>query len=122
MNRRGYQEGMTLVSWLVTLIGVGVVSLVVLRLVPIYIESYEVGSILQTMEADPGLKNSTRRQVRETFEKRLNINDISYVNNNLKISEVTGGLQLVVNYQARVHLFGNLDAVASFHKEAMIRN
>jgi hypothetical protein len=122
MSQPGYQGGVTLVSSLVALIGIGVASLVAIRLVPVYIEAYEVGSILQTMEADPALKSSTRGEVRATFEKRLNINNINYVNDDLKVNEIAGGLQLIVNYQSRVHLLGNLDAVASFHKEAMIRN
>lgn len=122
MNRYGYQEGMTLISWLVTLIGLGVVALMAIRLAPIYIEAYEVGSILQTMETDPELKNLTQSEVRRTFEKRLGVNDIDFIKDDLKVNEVAGGLQLIVNYQARVHLLGNLDAVASFRKEAMLRN
>lgn len=122
MNRYGYQEGMTLISWLVTLIGLGVVALMAIRLAPIYIEAYEVGSILQTMETDPELRNLTQGEVRRTFEKRLGVNDIDFIKDDLKVNEVAGGLQLIVNYQARVHLLGNLDAVASFHKEAMLRN
>ncbi|MDN5849756.1 MAG: DUF4845 domain-containing protein [Nitrococcus sp.] len=123
MNRLAHQEGMTLISWLVIVIGIGVAALVAIRLVPIYIESYTVGSILQTMEGDPGLRKSTRQEVRQTFGKRLDMNNIEHgIRNNLKINKVLGGLQLIVDYQARVHLLGNLDAVASFRKEAMIRN
>lgn len=122
MNRYGHQEGMTLISWLVTLIGLGVAALVAIRLAPIYIEAYEVGSILQAMETDPELRNLTQGEVRRTFEKRLDVNDIDFIKDDLKVNEVAGGLQLIVNYQARVHLLGNLDAVASFRKEAMLRN
>lgn len=121
MDRYGYQAGMTLVSSLVVLIGLGMTALVAIRLVPVYIEAYEIGSILQAMEADPGLRNSTRGEIQKTFEKRLNVNNIN-LENDLKMNDIAGGLQLIVNYQARVHLLGNLDAVASFRKEAMIRN
>ncbi|HET8700978.1 MAG TPA: DUF4845 domain-containing protein [Nitrococcus sp.] len=122
MDHDGYQGGMTLVSWLVTLIGFGVAALVAIRLAPVYIEAYEVGSILQSMETDPELKNSTRSDILETFEKRLDINNINHMNNDLKVNEIAGGMRLIVDYQARVHLLGNLDAVANFHKEATIRN
>ena len=123
MTRPGYQGGMTLVSWLVILFGIGTLTLVAIRLAPVYIEAYEVGSILQTMESDPELRQSTRREVWETLKKRLDINNISYiVAKNVKMNDVSKGLQLIVTYQARVHLLGNLDAVASFRKEAMIRD
>ncbi|MCO6439959.1 MAG: DUF4845 domain-containing protein [Nitrococcus mobilis] len=122
MTRLGHQGGMVLVSWLVTLCMVGTLILVAIRLAPVYIEAYEVGSILQSMAGDSGLRNSTRGEVWETFKKRLDINDINYiVRSDLAMNEVAGGLQLILAYQARVHLLGNLDAVASFRKEAMIR-
>ncbi len=122
MSRLGHQGGMALISWLVTLCVVGTLVLMVIRLAPVYIEAYEIGSILQSMASDSQLGNPTRREVWETFKKRLDINDIKYiVRSDLAMNEVAGGLQLIVAYQARVHLLGNLDAVASFRKEAVIR-
>lgn len=123
MIRPGSQGGMTLVSWLGILFVAGTLALVAIRLVPVYIEAYEIGSILQTMESDSELRQATRREVWETFKKRLDINDINYiVANNVKMNDVSDGMQLIVSYQARVHVLGNLDAVASFRKEAMIRD
>lgn len=123
MDRQNHQAGMTFVSWLVTLIGVGLVALVTIRLVPVYIEAYEVGSILRSMADDPQLKEPSQRELRRTFEKRLNINSIEFISeDDLKVKEVEDGLQLTVNYEARVDLLGNLDAVAHFHKEVTIRN
>lgn len=123
MNRLDNQEGMTLISWMVTLIGIGVALLVGIRLVPVYIEAYEVGSILQTMQGESGLRDSSKPEILKTFQKRLDINNIDNVSkDNLTMTKVRNGMQLVVNYQARVHLLGNLDAVASFRKEALIRN
>ncbi|WP_040661524.1 DUF4845 domain-containing protein [Nitrococcus mobilis] len=122
MSRFGHQGGMTLVSWLVALCLIGTFILMAIRLAPVYIEAYEVGSILQSMAGDSGLRNSTRGKVWETFKKRLDINNINYiVKSDVAMNEVADGLQLIVAYQARVHLLGNLDAVASFRKEAMIR-
>ena len=123
MIRPGSQGGMTLVSWLAILFVVGTLALVAIRLAPVYIEAYEIASILQTMESDPELRQATRREVWETFKKRLDINDINYiVANNVKMNNVANGMQLIVSYQARVHVLGNLDAVASFRKKAMIRD
>lgn len=123
MTRPGYQGGMTFISWLVIAFGLGTLTLVAIRLTPVYIEAYEVGSILQTMGSERALEGSTRREIWETFKKRIDVNDIDYIGaKNVKMNDVSKGLQVIVTYQARVHLLGNLDAVASFRKEAMIRN
>ncbi|MGD8709240.1 MAG: DUF4845 domain-containing protein [Ectothiorhodospiraceae bacterium] len=117
------QKGMTLIGWLVTLVIVGVAALVAMRLVPVYIEAYSVGSILQTMESEARLDGTGRGDIRDTFRKRLTINDLAHVKaSDLEFSDVAGGVQVVVKYEARVHLLGNLDAVAKFRKEAVIRN
>lgn len=121
MNKN--QKGMTVVGWLLTLALIGLAGLVGVRLVPVYIEAYSVGSVLNSMESEGRLGGSTRSEIREIFKKRLQINDFKHVRSgDLTFTEVAGGMQMVVDYEARVPLLGNLDAVARFRKEAVIRN
>lgn len=119
---RHHQRGMTLIGWLFALVLIGVAGLITIRLVPVYLEAYSVGSILQSMESEARLSGASRHELRETFRKRLSINGIDRVEgDNLDFSDIAGGVQLLVEYDARVHLLGNLDAVANFRKEAVIR-
>lgn len=120
MMRR--QRGMTLIGWLITLMLLAVGGLITIRLVPLYMEAYSVGSILRSMESEARLSNASRSELRETFRKRLNINSIDRVDDDdLDFNDVAGGVQLLVDYEVRVHLLGNLDAIASFRREAVIR-
>ncbi|MBA1145496.1 DUF4845 domain-containing protein [Ectothiorhodospiraceae bacterium WFHF3C12] len=117
------QQGMTLIGWVITLVIIGLVALIALRLVPVYMNSFTVGSIVDGLATDASLNSRDRGEVRRAFEKRLNINDVSVVGASmLQFEDVAGGVRLVVEYDHRVDLMGNLDAVATFRKEAVLRN
>jgi hypothetical protein len=123
MRMPGRQKGMTLIGWVLTLILIGFVALIALRLVPVYMNSFTVGSIVDNLASDASVNSRDRGEVRRAFEKRLNINDVNVVDGSmLKFEEVAGGVRLVVEYEHRVGLVGNIDVVASFHKEAVLRN
>jgi len=123
MQTPGKQQGMTLIGWVVTLAVLGFFALIAIRLVPVYIESYTVGSVLKDMASEGQLAGETKHALRETFGKRLSINEARHVSRkDLKITDVAGGHQLVVDYEARVPLISNIDLVASFHKQALVRD
>lgn len=117
------QKGMTLIGWVITLIIIGFVALIALRLVPVYMNSFTVGSIVDGLASDAGLSSRDRGELRRAFQKRLNINDVDVVSPKmLQFEDVAGGVRLVVEYEHRVGVIGNVDVVASFRKEAVLRN
>lgn len=123
MRMPGRQKGMTLIGWVLTLILIGFVALIALRLVPVYMNSFTVGSIVDNLASDASVNSRDRGEIRRAFEKRLSINDVSVVKGStLEFEEVAGGVRLVVEYEHRVGLAGNVDVVARFHKEAVLRN
>lgn len=117
------QRGMTLIGWVITLVIIGLVALIALRLVPVYMNSFTVGTIVEGLANDASLSSNNRGEIRDAFEKRLNINGVSAVDGKmLQFEEVAGGVRLIVAYEHRVDLLGNVDAVVSFQKEAVLRN
>lgn len=117
------QKGMTLIGWVITLIIIGFVALIALRLVPVYMNSFTVGSIVDGLASDAGLSSQDRGEVRSAFQKRLNINSVDIVTAQmLRFEDVAGGVRLVVEYEHRVDVLGNIDVVATFRKEAVLRN
>lgn len=117
------EQGMTLISWIIMLVIIGLVALIALRLVPVYMNSFTVGSIVDGLGTDASLNSRNRGEIRRAFDKRLTINDVENVSSSmLQFEEVAGGVRLVVEYDHRVDLMGNLDAVATFRKEAVLRN
>jgi len=117
------QGGMTLIGLLLVLAIIGLALLVAIRLVPVYIEAYSIGSVLSDMESESRISAGSRGELRETFGRRLQVNDIESVGpRDLEFREVTGGVEMFVEYEVRVDLLGNIDLVASFRRDAVIRN
>lgn len=122
MHGPARQRGMTLIGWVLTLAAIGLVAVMGMRLVPVYLEAYTVASIMEQLESESRTSSMDRREVRETVRRRLDINDITRVSaSDLQFKEVSGGMQVLLEYEARVRLIGNLDAVARFREEATLR-
>lgn len=117
------QRGMTLIGLVLVLAIVGLALLVAIRLVPVYIEAYSIDSVLADIESESRLSGDSRGELRETFGRRLQVNDIESVGpRDLEFREIAGGLEMFVEYEVRVDLLGNIDMVASFRRDAVIRN
>ena len=122
MHGPARQRGLTLIGWLLTLAAIGLVAIMGLRLVPVYLDAYKVATIMEQLESESRTSSMDRREVRETVRRRLDINDITRVSaSDLQFKEIPGGMQVLLEYEARVHLIGNLDAVARFREEATLR-
>jgi len=121
MDRPRRQDGATLIGWLLIMVFVAFVALIGMKLVPVYLDSFTVSSILRTMKTDSTLKGQGRSAILDTLNKRLDINDIDSIKpEDITIRTVAGGTEVDVDYEDRVSLLGNLDAVATFHKKVVI--
>jgi hypothetical protein len=108
------QRGATFIemAFLVTVI----VFLVVLavRVTPLYLDHYYLGSFANEMCRDPETPHMTKTEIMQALEKRAYINNID----GLPIAEIyqvsTKKQTIVLEYEHRNAVFGNLDVVASF--------
>lgn len=117
------QQGMSLFGWLVAVVVIGFFALIALKLVPVYMESFEVGSIVSNLANDEDVSGHDRGAIMSTLMKRFDINDVNNVDRrDVHIIPVNGGSRVVVEYEVRVPLMGNLSAVAHFKKEAVVGN
>ncbi|WP_440995566.1 DUF4845 domain-containing protein [Arhodomonas sp. SL1] len=120
---RSSQQGMTITQLLVGLVVIGFLALVGARLIPVYIEAYSVGRILEGIAAETRYTGSNRAEIRRTFSRRLSVNDIDSLEaSDLELESVSGGMRASVAYEVRRPLIGNLDVVARFDRAAVIPN
>lgn len=110
------QAGMTLTSFLVVLAVVGFALFIGMKLFPMYQEYYSVRSALKSIAAEPGSGSLDPSKVQEMFFKRM---DMNYADDlrpgDLKIERTGDGLRMVVNYEVRREMIGNLDVVGKFN-------
>jgi hypothetical protein len=110
---------MTAIGWLFVIVMIVAAALFLMKLIPIYIEGFNVGSVVSGMENDPEMRGVPPGKIVSTLMKRLDINMVDAVTKeDVYVTREQDQMLLEVEYEVREPLVGNLDIVVSFHKEA----
>ena len=113
------QRGMSLIGWMLILGMIGFITLIGLKIGPLYMEWGKVTSSLDGVAQELTTRKATKTQIADMLQRRLDINDVERVDlkEHLTIKRVKGGkMEITVAYEARAPLFKNLSAVADFSK------
>ncbi len=109
------QRGMTMITGMLVLAIAVFFVILGIRLVPSYIEYYSVRSVLQAVAQDRQAREWSPAQIKDSIIKRLKINGVyDFDRNNIHIKKDKGKLQIVVAYEVRKNMAGNIDAVMAF--------
>ena len=112
------QQGMTAIGWIIVLGLIAFFVLLALRLTPGYLEFATVSASLASLEKEPGITEKTAPEIRSMLSKRFDVNDVKTVDSrDVKIENKGGRLRVWVDYEVRVPVLGNVDAVSKFNKE-----
>ena len=75
-------------------------AIVVMKLVPAYIEFYSIQKVLSAMDKDPALKDAKNAEVRDSYARRAGIDNITAVKpEDLDISRDSGKLVVAAKYR-----------------------
>jgi len=99
MNVYQTQRGMTAIGILIVLSLIAFFTLLVLRLVPPYLENFNVTSSLKSLQQEAGIKDKTPGEIRNLLQRRLDINDVENVkkeNVTIEKDRKTGLLKIAV--------------------------
>ena len=116
------QSGEGLTSLLFTLIFIGCVVLIALRVVPLYIEYFQVASSLESLAEEPETSKKSLKEIKKNLLRRMrDINNVERVNDeHITISKKKGLITISVDYEARVPMVANFDLVATFAKSVEV--
>jgi len=115
------QRGMTGIGWLIVLGMLAFFVLLVLRLAPGYLEYFKVESVLDSLQQEPYLGSKTPMEIRKLLEKRMDINSIDGISaKDVIIEQKSGRTIITADYEVRVPMLGNVDAVSTFHKSVEV--
>lgn len=110
------QRGLTMISMVVLLLFGAFVVTCVLKMLPVYIENWNVRSILNAL--DEQFENTTvvsKSDIRTKITKRMNIDMISSIKaKDIEIKKEKNVYIVNANYESRVPLIGNVDVVMKF--------
>ncbi len=114
MSRRR-QRGMTTIGGLLTLLAVGFVALMAIRIVPIYIAYFGAWTALEGIKKEPRAMQMSLYEIHTALQKRFDIGYVTVVQaNQVKLQSQGRDRVLTLAYQDKRHLIANLDIVASF--------
>jgi hypothetical protein len=109
------QKGMTGLGWLTVIALVLFFALLIVKLVPTYIENYSIRTILHSLNEDPLITQQSPAHIREILHHRLQINSVYDMKDSaIHIEKSSGVLRVEIVYEVRKPMFGNIDVVMSF--------
>ena len=115
------QRGMTAIGWVLVLMLIGFVTMIVLKLVPIYLDGFNVTSVVEGLETERGIGTKPPGEIQKLILRRMDVNMVDGVTkDDIYITRGKGNLTIEVDYEVREKLFGNLDVVVSFNKSVTV--
>jgi hypothetical protein len=115
------ERGMTVIGWLIVLALIAFSALLALRLVPVYLGYYNVASILEGVAHERLSPGTARQEILKRIERRMEINDVKDITpQDIIIKEERGVTTVTADYEVRVPILANIDAVISFHKSVQL--
>ncbi|MGD8526306.1 MAG: DUF4845 domain-containing protein [Thioalkalispiraceae bacterium] len=116
MKQVGKQKGMTAIGWVFVFALIAIVTLVTLKLLPIYLDGFSVKSSLASLENEHNIGKMSPLKIKSMLLKRLDINMVTDVTkDDIYIDRSNGAMTIEVDYEVREKLIGNLDVVVMFN-------
>lgn len=92
------------------------VAVLGMKLVPVYIENAAIKKTLIAIANDPVLQNGTKAEIKTSFNKRAQIDDISVVNEgDIEFNKENGQVVLSIIYSVKTPLFANISLYLDFN-------
>lgn len=116
---------MTLIAWVVVLGLVGIQAVAAMRIVPVYMNYYSVKKIMEEVKADGNSRGASPKELDIMLAKRLNVNGIYDLQRNkeaFRFQKSRDSMKVILHYEARGPIYGNLEFVATFDHEIDIPN
>jgi Domain of unknown function (DUF4845) len=113
LNKR--QRGMTMISIMFVLGGIGFVVLVILKVLPLYMEHGKVTKILTNLKSEEGLESKSEAQLRDLISKRFAMDDVVSVSSeDVAIAKNGKQVTIEVEYDAIAPIVGNLNVMLRY--------
>ena len=114
-SMQNQQRGLTMFGFLFVAIVLVMVAMLAMKLVPAYIEFFEVKKILSAMGQESDLKSKSNADIRDDFTKRANVGYVTVVKGSDLSVDRRGGVPVIsAEYAFRTKLAGNVSLVVDF--------
>lgn len=112
---RHKQQGITMIGMLLVAMLLVFVAIVVMKLVPAYVEYISIKKVFSAMVADPQLQDAKPSLIRESYVRRASIDNItSLTANDLDITRDNGQLIISAQYHVEKPVYNNVGIYINF--------
>ncbi len=112
------QQGMSITTWIFLIAIALFFVLLGVKMVPTYLEYHSMSKVLESIKEDRAYRQSPPKELRKIFNRRIDINGIyDFDQKNLKIDRSKGKTSMILDYEVRKPVAGNVEVLMSFHKE-----
>lgn len=112
------QQGMTFLSMIFVLGLIGFFVLLILKIVPIYLDHSKVVNALATLEQTTDIQTFSEMEIRSSLDKRLRMNYVDDIKaqsrDDVKIIKNGNYLKVEIQYEVVKKIVGNLSVLAEF--------
>ncbi len=113
MNMHG-QNGLTLLGFLFALLVIGLCLTVAFRLGPLYLDNYTVAQSFEAL-GESDVRTLSDQGIRQVLYKNFVVNNVDDIDlKAVKIERSAEKILVSLDYERRVELLGNVDAVVKF--------
>lgn len=127
MSSLGRQAGLSIYQLMIVLVVIGFFGVLAFTLGPLYLRNVTVQSTVQDLKSDQELAGKSVTDIRNAIERRFDVNriqDIQAVCRKkdvpcMKIEKSSDMLTINANYESRVHVMFNVDAVVVFSENVV---
>ena len=117
------QKGVSGIFILIFLAMTALILLSAFKLYPVYFDHWAIKSVAESYEDNTELSEMSEREIIKNFQKRLitnGIRDFSF-KDSVFIEKLDGEVIIDIEYERRVNIYKNVDAVVSFKDERTIK-
>lgn len=108
------QQGATLYALIVVMTLLAIIIFAGLKISPAYIDDQIISSTINNMKNDGELASMPLREIRTRISRTMIANGASWDSDSIDEVEVNGQQYIQVQYEKRVEMFWNIDAVVKF--------
>jgi hypothetical protein len=112
------QNGASVPIMLVFLGMAAVVLTIAFKLYPVYYEHWQISAVLESYDKEIDLESMSVSELESNFSTRLMTNNVREfdVSEGFFAERTDTGMYISVEYEVRVPIYGNVDAVVSFEE------
>lgn len=117
MKTRFSQQGLSMLSWMSILFVVSFFVTCAVKLTPVYMDSWTVKSVIESVAAKQKIETQSPEKIRSAIALQFMTNRVEAIKaRDIKITREKGKVIIDANYEKRVPLMYNVDAVVKFDK------